>query len=70
MQREVVEVCPHCGNENVWDDLDPVKNDYKAVCKECGKEIFLCDECMNAEDNPGQRCNWYKGKCFRGEIKE
>ena len=66
---EVIEMCPHCGNESIWVDLDPVKSNYKAVCKGCGKEIFLCDECLHADDNPGQRCDWYKGKCFRGEIK-
>jgi predicted RNA-binding Zn-ribbon protein involved in translation (DUF1610 family) len=75
--KDVVEVCPHCGNENVWmvtNKFDPAKVQYKGVCDNCGKEIFLCDECFHSEDNLGQRCDWHKENgysvCFRGKIKE
>ena len=32
--KDVVEVCPHCGNENVWmvtNKFDPAKVQYKGV---------------------------------------
>ena len=32
-----------------------------------GESILLCDECLHADDNPGQRCDWDEntGRCFR-----
>ena len=67
---EVVEVCPHCASENLWRDLDVVKEGYKTTCNECGAEMMLCDECLHADDNPCQKCDWHKvdgrGVCFRG----
>ena len=76
-KREVIEVCPHCEKENVWlrdANYDAASDNYKAVCKNCLKEIFLCDECMHADDNPGIKCDWCKAdgysRCFRGEIQE
>ena len=67
---EVVEVCPYCGNENIYPMHNVNINGYVVHCKHCGEEILLCDECLNAEDNLGQHCNWNKtncgGKCFRG----
>ena len=73
---ECVEACPDCGAENVYDNYDPIVNGYKAICKECGREIFLCDECLHADDNLSQDCDWHGthkdgkcyGKCFRGET--
>ena len=73
-QLECVEVCPHCGNENVYENIDPVAVGYKMVCNGCGAEIMLCDECMHADDNPCGKCNWHEeirggkkvGVCFRG----
>lgn len=71
---EAVEMCPHCEKENVYPMWDVNVKGYVAVCHHCGKEIFLCDECMNAEDNEGMSCDWCKtdcgGKCFRGITKD
>lgn len=71
---EAIEVCPHCDNENVYTDWDVEIKGYVAVCKHCGKEIMLCDECLNNEDNPSQNCDWRKtncgGKCWRGITKD
>ncbi len=65
-----VEVCPYCGHENIYPNLDVASAGYVAECEECGNKIFLCDECSHAEDNPGQKCDWSAsgciGKCFRG----
>lgn len=70
---EVVEVCPHCDSENIYKNLNAKKNGYIAKCLYCEEEIFLCDECMHAKDNPAMSCNWCAtktgGKCFRGETK-
>ena len=67
---EAIEMCPHCDNENIYPMWDVEKNGYIAKCNHCGEEIFLCDECMHAEDNKGMDCNWCEtkngGKCFRG----
>lgn len=79
LATEAVEVCPYCGAENVFKNWDVEKQGYIAVCQQCGREIFLCDECLHAEDNEGQRCNWREvqepdsnvsGRCFRGETKK
>ena len=70
---EAVEMCPHCDNENVFAGWDVNIKGYIAICKHCGKEIMLCDECMNAEDNEGMSCDWCPtecgGKCWRGTTK-
>ena len=70
---EAVETCPHCDAENVYPRWDVSVKGYVAVCEYCGKEIFLCDECMHTEDNPHMNCDWCKtdcgGKCFRGVTK-
>lgn len=70
---ECVEVCPHCGGENVYKDLYPADVGYKAKCQHCGAEIFLCDECMHSNDNPYRLCDWEEcgkcGKCFRSETR-
>lgn len=71
---EAVEVCPHCDSENVYPMWDVEVNGFVAVCKTCGKEIFLCDECTHAYDNPSMNCDWCKtkcgGKCFRGVTND
>lgn len=74
---ECVEVCPDCGYENVYQNLDPIANGYKAICEGCGKEIMLCDECIHSDDYKG--CDWREvrdengriigGICFRGETR-
>jgi DNA-directed RNA polymerase subunit RPC12/RpoP len=67
---DVVENCPECGKDNLWEDIDPVECDYEAVCQECGSRMMLCDECIHADDNPGY-CDWHEcegcagGYCFR-----
>ena len=57
---EAVEVCPHCMGENVYPNWDVEKQGYIAKCKHCNKQIFLCDECLHAEDNPWQKCDWHE----------
>ena len=59
---EVVETCPYCGNENVY-QWNVGFDGYMATCKECGKTIHLCSECLDAEDNEYQKCDWHKEKC-------
>ena len=76
---EAVETCPHCMAENVLTYWDVQKHGYVVKCWNCGNEIFLCDECMHAEDNPGQKCDWHEriaggkslgGECFRGRTRK
>ena len=71
---EAVETCPHCDGENVYPMWDASVKGYIAICKHCGKEIFLCDECMHSADNECMSCDWRKtvcgGKCFRGTTKD
>lgn len=68
MAWEVVEPCPHCGHENLWEDLNPLKCNYKTRCQTCGREIMLCDECLHSGDV--MPCNWREiagcGICYRG----
>lgn len=65
---EIVEVCPHCGAENVqqW-NVDTMG--FVSTCDECGAKMLLCDECMHRDDNEAMRCDWCGGKCFRGTTK-
>lgn len=73
---EAVEVCPHCDSENVYPMWDTEVSGFVAVCKYCGKEIFLCDECRHTilEDGEVHDCDWCKtecgGKCHRGCTKD
>ena len=71
---EAVEVCPHCDSENIYPMWDVNVKGYVAICNHCGKEIFLCDECMHMEDNESMSCDWCKtkcgGKCFRGTTRD
>ena len=70
---EAVEVCPHCECENVFANWDVSTRGYVAKCWNCGREIFLCDECMHSDDNPGRKCDWHQrgkiGCCFRGTTE-
>lgn len=74
LDYEVVEVCPHCDEENVYPANMIEEGNYIAVCQDCGRKIFLCDECLNADDNEGQDCDWHKegncSVCMRGRIEE
>lgn len=69
---EAVEVCPHCMGENIYPNWDIDKHGYIAKCKHCNEQIFLCDECLHAEDNLEQKCDWHEtefgGECFRGKT--
>jgi len=74
---EAVEVCPYCASENTLTYWDFDKYGYIAKCWNCGKNIFLCDECFHAEDNLGRKCDWRERRmsekfmeesCFRGKI--
>lgn len=73
---EAVEVCPHCDSENVYPMWDTEVSGFVAVCKHCGKEILLCDECQHTilEDGEVHNCDWCKtecgGKCHRGCTKD
>lgn len=71
---EAVEVCPHCENENIYPMWNVENSGFVAVCKHCGKEIFLCDECRYSNDNPCMKCDWHKtkcgGTCFRGTTRD
>lgn len=78
MTTEAVEVCPWCGSENVFANWDIEKQGYVAECWQCGKHMFLCDECMHADDNPAGKCDWHErrkgkqniiGECFRGMTR-
>lgn len=73
---DIVECCPYCENENVYEmpnDSKYIKSRFMAVCKCCGKTIFLCNECMHCDDNPNGDCDWTEvcdncGTCKRGMI--
>lgn len=74
---EAIEVCPHCGEENIYPMWDVNVEGYVAICNYCNKEILLCDECIHAEDELNSncmRCDWREtkcgGKCFRGETRD
>ena len=77
IQTEAVENCPHCGCDNIFINWDVETQGYVATCWQCGREIFLCDECLHADDNPGRECDWSErivggkctgGHCFRGNT--
>lgn len=73
---DIVESCAYCENENVYEmpnDSKYIKSRFMAVCKYCGKTIFLCNECQHREDNPNGDCDWTEvdgncGYCKRGMI--
>lgn len=73
---EAVEVCPHCDSENVYPMWNTEVSGFVAVCKTCGKEIFLCDECQHTilKDGEVHNCDWCRiecgGKCHRGITKD
>lgn len=66
MQNEtfIVECCSLCNTENEirW---DVETEDYEAFCPHCGQPMLICSECLRAEDNELQKCDWSDGKCFR-----
>lgn len=67
VKTECVETCPHCGEE-VEINWCTKENGYEVYCPYCGKKIMLCDECMHANDNVTQKCDWCKETgCFRNK---
>lgn len=70
-ETEAVECCPHCECENVYPNWNVKTQGYVAKCKGCGKDIMLCDECLNSDDNPMQKCDWSpENGCFRCPKKQ
>ena len=79
---DVVEVCPHCECENIFENWYVEKQGYVATCQHCGKPMMLCDECKHWDDNPDNqeypKCDWHRetidnvtySVCFRGKYKE
>ena len=74
---ESVEICPYCGCENIYAMWDVNDKGFVAICKYCGKEIMLCDECIHNEDKRNENscaCDWHKtkygGECFRGITRD
>lgn len=69
---EAVEICSNCIGESIYPMYDAKKDGYVVKCKHRGEEMLLCSECLNAEDNPTEMCDWCEtetgGKCFRGET--
>ena len=74
IEFEQTECCPYCEAENTYPNWDPEEKGYIATCRCCGMKMFLCDACLHADDNPGQKCNWHEDEtgrgCFRGWINK
>ncbi len=72
IDHKVAEVCPYCDGENIYEENTIESGNYIATCKHCKKEIFLCDECLHADDNTAQDCDWREENgcsvCKRGKI--
>lgn len=73
---EIVEWCPSCECENLFENWNVKKQGYMATCWNCGKQLLLCDVCLRSDDNPNGRCDWREVRtekkeclaagCFRG----
>lgn len=72
---EAVECCPYCEFESSYPNYCVEESGYVVKCKNCGREMFLCDECVHADDNKEMKCDWHivgvkngiiTGACFRG----
>lgn len=64
-ENYIVECCSLCDTENEF-RWDVETEGYEAFCPHCGKPMLICSECMRAEDNQLQKCDWSEnGKCFR-----
>lgn len=72
---EAIEVCPHCGSENIYPMFNTEVSGFITKCKYCEEEILLCDECQHTilQDGEVHNCDWcetrFGGKCHRGETK-
>ena len=75
--RTIIEICPHCDYENQF-EWDVTTMGFKTVCRNCGKQLLLCDECCHAEDGLNKnacRCDWREDAngnsiCFRCKKEE
>ena len=74
---EAVEYCPYCDSEITYPMWDVTVKGYVVTCPHCGKEQFLCDECIHAEDELNKNscaCDWHEtecgSQCFRGIAKD
>ena len=74
---EIIDICPHCDSENVFEDWDTDEKGFVAECKHCGHKMMLCDACGSYdEENGWQRdnCDWHMENgysvCHRGKYKE
>lgn len=47
---DVYEVCPYCEEENHYKLSGKDIKEGIVVCKNCGKKIFLCSECIGECD--------------------
>lgn len=56
MNKEVVEVCPHCAGK-VTMEWDVEASGYRAFCPHCGKQLMLCTECLRRD---GGSCDYDK----------
>ena len=73
---EALELCPECEAWSSFKNWDP-SDGYIATCKNCGSKMFMCDECVTADDNPSESCDWHKevingeeySCCFRGKYR-
>lgn len=70
---EVVEECPFCEHENVWDVPLAKTNQPIRVCQNCGKKIFICSECEDLEKFCA--CDWHENpdgsrECSCGRIEK
>lgn len=53
---EVVEVCPHCDHENIYDDVsDTMDTQMIGNCAFCNKSIVLCDKCVKLHPDENER---------------
>jgi len=74
---EVVDICPHCDAENVFEDWDTEKQGFVAKCKTCGRKMMLCDACGKCDENGDWHrdfCDWHMEEgysvCHKGRYKE
>lgn len=69
-EEDFEEACPYCDSYSAV--IRPFsKNKYIGYCKNCGKTIFLCSECMCGEeeveeDNP----NYYASYDTDGSVSD
>lgn len=65
--REITECCPHCGDENTWENA-PIDQKW-GICETCGKLVNFCDECMYNNDGRCEPLN-KNAYCYEHYVKE